>query len=185
MRGVGFVLALCLFVLTLLAGTTAGAQERVYITEDEVLADALAGADSVVQRTVRLEPEMAGELANELRMPILDSTYVFHEARVGGRPTRRVVVINALGQYQPITFAVTLGTGQRVERVEIMVYRESRGAEVRRGAFLKQFVGKAGDDRLEVGAGIRHISGATVSSRAVAGGVRLALRLQELLGDDG
>ncbi len=112
---------------------------------------------------------------------VVDTAYVFHEAMEDGRVLRSAVIVNVMGQYQSITCAVTIHVTGVVERVEIMVYRESRGGEVRRSAFLKQFEKKTVNDRLLLGRDVKGISGATISSRAVAEGVRLALHLHQTL----
>jgi Na+-translocating ferredoxin:NAD+ oxidoreductase RnfG subunit len=153
-------------------------QTRVYVTEEDALARALDGADSVTSHVVSLTREDAEILSRDLGTAVLDSTYVFHLAVVGSTVTRCMVVVDAMGQYQPITLAVTLRADGLVEGVQIMVYREARGSEVRRRAFLEQFEGKTADGALRLGGSIRHITGATISSRGVTDGVRLAVRLQ-------
>jgi len=60
---------------------------------------------------------------------------------------------------------------------EILVYRESHGSEVHRKAFVKQYLGKTVKDPVMVGRDIKHITGATLSSRAVSKGVKKALIL--------
>jgi electron transport complex protein RnfG len=45
------------------------------------------------------------------------------------------VIDDELGLHQPITFATRLSSHGKVERVEIVVYREPRGAEVRDARF--------------------------------------------------
>ena len=68
-----------------------------------------------------------------------------------------------------------------VERVEIMVYREPRGDEVRDVRFRKQFQGKTSQDPLRLNRDIDAVSGATVSSASLAVGVRRATILVEEL----
>lgn len=173
---------LALAGLTLVAAPVGStAQVRVYSSEKDAVARVAAGADSVREIRYRLDPGGADELSEALGMVILDSVVVFHEALVGGAMKRCIAVVNVLGQYQPITIAVVLDAAGRVERVELLVYRESRGAEVRRRAFLRQFKDKHVDSRLRVGDDVRNITGATISSRAVTNGVRLVLRLRRML----
>ena len=58
-----------------------------------------------------------------------------------------------------------------------MVYREDYGSDVRKRRFLKQFRGKSSTDPISVNNDITSISGATMSSYAIANGVREALEL--------
>ena len=68
-----------------------------------------------------------------------------------------------------------------LERQEIVAYREARGDEVRDARFRAQFVGKSARDTVRAGDDIVAVSGATISSRAMATGVRRALVLLDVL----
>ena len=81
------------------------------------------------------------------------------------------------GRFKPITFLVHIGPGRQVQLVLVMVYRESRGDGVRRQRFLKQFQGREADDPLRLNRDVVGVTGATLSSRALAAGVRKALVL--------
>ena len=61
--------------------------------------------------------------------------------------------------------------------VEILIYREPIGGEVKSEAFRKQFQGKKDTDPVRSGQDIKNITGATLSSRAVSLGVKRALLL--------
>ena len=60
--------------------------------------------------------------------------------------------------------------------------REKRGQAIKTANFLSQFFGKGEADALEVGKGIRAVSGATVSSRAVTIAAKRALIVYALSG---
>jgi FMN-binding domain len=61
-----------------------------------------------------------------------------------------------------------------------MEYRESRGGKVKEQRFLSQFHGKTSDDPIRVNQDIVNYTGATLSSYAIARGVRRALALTHL-----
>ena len=171
----------CLVSFMMIAPLEGGAQTRVYLSEDEAIRRALHKADSVRVRTLSLTREDADTLSAELDMQIMGHQYSFYEAVRDGNVERRAVIVDVIGQHQPITFIVGILPDETVERVEIMVYREARGGEVRRRAFLKQFEQKSLEDPLLVNRDIKNITGATISSRSVADGVRLALILHQRL----
>ncbi len=77
----------------------------------------------------------------------------------------------------PISFAVKLSPKGAVERLEIMVYREQYGSEVKSDRFCRQFAGKTLADPLLLGDDVLIVSGASVSSRALTDGVRRSLIL--------
>ena len=83
------------------------------------------------------------------------------------------VVVEEIGQHEPITFGIAADANGRVVRVEVMAYREAYGSEIRSPRFLSQFVGAPAKSLDDVDA----ISGATLSvkssKRAVARAVDL------------
>ena len=84
------------------------------------------------------------------------------------------VLDHVIGKHLYIDYAVSI-VGGRVHRVDILQYRESYGGEVRSPSWLAQFVGKTSASPLQVGADIRNISGATLSSMHVTEGVKRIL----------
>ncbi|HVY49294.1 MAG TPA: FMN-binding protein, partial [Minicystis sp.] len=76
------------------------------------------------------------------------------------------------GMHEPIDFAVRFSPRGAVERVEIVEYREAYGDEVRSKRFRDQFLGKTAADPIAVGQDIDVVSGASISSRSIAVGVK-------------
>lgn len=85
------------------------------------------------------------------------------------------IVDQVIGKHEFITFALGIDAGGAVRGVEILEYRESYGGEVRGAAWRAQFNGKRAGAALKLGADIRNISGATLSSKHVTDGVRRLL----------
>lgn len=92
---------------------------------------------------------------------------------------KTVWVLEAIGKEEPITVGFVVERG-RVKLTKVLVYRESRGGEIRYPGFLKQYegVGLTQDDRLD--RSIDGISGATLSVRAMERMARLALYFDQL-----
>ena len=82
-----------------------------------------------------------------------------------------------LGKQLFIRYAVAIGADDRVQRVDILEYRETHGFEVRNARWLAQFAGKGPADALQLDRDIRNISGATLSCRHVTQGVRRLLAI--------
>jgi Na+-translocating ferredoxin:NAD+ oxidoreductase RnfG subunit len=101
------------------------------------------------------------------------------EARLGDRRLGWLIVDQVIGKTDAITFAVAIDLAGSVTSLEILEYREAHGSEVRLPAWRRQFIGKQAKDPVSLGADIRNISGATLSCRHVAEGVRRALRLYD------
>lgn len=152
---------------------------RVWLTEEQALARTFPAADRRWQET--WEPTAAERAALESRLgwQVPEPAFVFHRATRGGRDLGWALVLEEKGRFKPITFMVHVDPERRVEAVLVMVYRESRGDAVRRERFLRQFRGKDGDDPLRLNRDVVGISGATMSVRAMAAGVRKALLLTD------
>ena len=70
---------------------------------------------------------------------------------------------------------------KQVKSVQVLVYRERVGSNVRQPNFLKQFISKSSQDSLSVGNDINGITGATMSSWAISAGVKKAAVIVEEL----
>jgi Na+-translocating ferredoxin:NAD+ oxidoreductase RnfG subunit len=94
------------------------------------------------------------------------------KAQAGDRILGLFVVDHVIGKHLYIDYSVALDASGRIQRVDILQYRESYGGEVRDGSWLSQFVGKSSASALRVGQDVRNISGATLSSHHVTEGVK-------------
>jgi len=89
---------------------------------------------------------------------------------------RTAWILEEIGKDKPITTGVVINQG-RIERVKVLVFRESRGWEVRHGFFTDQFKGASINSERHLDKTIDGISGATLSVRALRKLSRLALYL--------
>ena len=92
-----------------------------------------------------------------------------------------LIVDEVIGKHEFITFAVGIDAGGAVRGVEIMEYRETYGGGVRRPEWRAQFKGKTKAAPLKLDQDIKNISGATLSSRHIAEGVKRLLALHDLV----
>ncbi len=90
------------------------------------------------------------------------------------------IVDEVIGKHEYITYAVGLSADGAVRGLEIMEYRESYGGEVQNPKWRAQFTGKTKSAPLQLDKDIQNISGATLSSRHIADGVRRLLALYDV-----
>ena len=92
---------------------------------------------------------------------------------------KTVWVLEEIGKEEPITAGFVV-EGGRILYARVLVYRESRGGEIRYSAFLKQYEGirLTSDDRLD--RPVDGISGATLSVQAMGRMARFALYLDKV-----
>lgn len=86
-----------------------------------------------------------------------------------------IMVDDVVGKHELITYAVGIDAEGVVRGVEILDYREARGGEVRDPRWRAQFVGKRHGAPLVLDQDIQNTSGATLSCRHLAEGVRRLL----------
>ena len=98
------------------------------------------------------------------------------------RDDRTAWILEEIGRDLPITAGLVVNGGA-IETVRILIFRESRGWEVRYPFFTDQFRGAALDDEGRLDTGIDGISGATLSVRAVRKLATLALYFHGVVTD--
>ncbi|SDF58339.1 FMN-binding domain-containing protein [Limimonas halophila] len=152
----------------------------VYQEPDAFIAGAFDGeppSDEVLWITGEVKAglkRVLGDEPNSLRM------------RYWQRGDRTAWILERIGKHEPITTGVVVEDGA-VQRIKVLIYRESRGWEVREDFFTQQFDGatlnaaRDGLDRY-----IDGISGATLSVRALTNIAEMALVLHgAVTGADG
>ncbi len=112
---------------------------------------------------------------------ILGHNYPSLRVRYWRKAQRSAWVLEEIGKDHPITVGVVIQDGH-LERIKVLVFRESRGWEVRHPFFTDQFQGAKlnGDGKLDKT--IDGISGATLSVRALKKIAALALYLDSVTG---
>ena len=98
--------------------------------------------------------------------------------RFWGHGERTAWILEEIGKDKPITTGIVIDNG-RIERVKVLVFRESRGWEVRHDFFTDQFQNVSLQPDLGLDRTIDGISGATLSVRALKKQVRIALFLSQ------
>ena len=88
-------------------------------------------------------------------------------------------VINVIGKDHPITLGISVKNG-KIDQLRVLIYRESRGWEVRHPFFTRQF-DQAHMNKGKLDRNIDNITGATLSVRALQRAARLALWLDQQL----
>lgn len=91
---------------------------------------------------------------------------------------KTVWILEEIGKERPITVGIVIDKG-RLELIKVLIFRESRGAEVRYPFFTDQFKGASLGEDNQLDRSIDGVSGATLSTRALTKLARLALYLHQ------
>jgi len=108
---------------------------------------------------------------------ILGHNYVGLRIRYWPDEQRSVWILEEIGKTEPITFGVVI-SNNKIEKVKVLEFRESRGDEIRYPAFTRQF-NQAQLTNNQLDRHIDGISGATLSVAAMTVVVKLALYLDK------
>ena len=170
----GAVLMTFVFGSTLLSASEDERREDVYLTKKEAFEIAFPGADQIKKEKKWLtdtQREAIGKiLGEEYKKRRLTYYFGLDEAN---KPMGATMVIgNEIGRSYPITFMVVINLDGTVRDVEIMVYREPHGWEVRFESFLSQFFGQDAGNPFD---NVSNITGATLSVRSMTKGIKKAV----------
>jgi len=164
-----FFLLLTVFVCNISLAASA------YQTPEEFLSDSFAG--HVPEQGMIW---ISGKRKAAVKQ-ILGHRYPSLRVRYWRKQQRSAWILAETGKEQPITAGLIVNHG-RLERIKVLVYRESRGWEVRYPFFTDQFKGIRLGNNENLDRHIDGISGATLSTRAMKKLAALALYLDAELG---
>ena len=150
-----------------------------YLTLEEALSKSFPKADSVWSEVWVPESSERRRIERRLGWRLADSTFTIYRGSRGDQDQGYAIVGNEVGLYKPITFMVKVSIEGKVEAVHVMIFRESRGGEVRRRRFLTQYKGKTTRSPIRINRDIIGVTGATLSVRAINAGVKKALAIVE------
>src|SRR6266481_9461834 len=160
-----------------MAASALPAAGEVYLNEAQALAIVLGERAVVRKEQKALDEALRTKLERSSNLHFPESSYTFFIAGQAGKAEKYAIQMNEIGKTEPITFMVGMSPEGKVTEVLIMVFRENRGWEVKEKRFLNQFRGKTLRSSIRVDEDIINYTGATLSSKAVARGVKRALFL--------
>ena len=151
---------------------------QVYLTKKEALEIAFPGADAIDKERKWLTDEQKKAIAKISLLEITEIRFTFYVGKKNGKPMGYMLIDHIIGKSFPITFMTVLNVDGTVRDVEILVYREPRGWEVRFPSFMSQFFGMNAQSDFR---DINSITGATLSVRAITKGVKKAVAAYKVL----
>lgn len=171
------------FVFYFLMGVffSSSASAERYYSVPEVLQRLFPQSQTVAPEKRDLSDEQLHVVVAALHSNDVKKAWTIYAAKTDKRIDGYAIVDNVLGREKPITYVVSISPDGVVLEVEIIEYRESHGGEVKNQAFRRQFAGKTSKDALRIDQDIRHVSGATISSKSIAFGVKRALAVWGIL----
>lgn len=91
------------------------------------------------------------------------------------------IVDEVIGKHEFITYAVALSAAGAVKGIEVLIYRETYGHQIKLPNWRAQFTGKTIASPVKIDNDIKNISGATLSCVHITEGVRRLLNTHALV----
>jgi Na+-translocating ferredoxin:NAD+ oxidoreductase RnfG subunit len=152
-------------------------QEDVFLTEEEAAHLMFPKSDRIESETLKLAPEQKQTIEERIGWHFPEMEFTVYVGKTGAHIDGYALVQNTIGKHKPITYMVGVDQNGEVLNIEVLVYREARGSEVRTKRFNAQYEGKTLFDPIRINKDIINITGATMSVRSISAGVKRSLVL--------
>lgn len=152
----------------------AGEAHAVYQAPEQYVAESLSQQTETVPDSRTLWPN------SDLRLQLKE--VLGHKPslryKYWGQDGKTVWVLDEIGKDRPITAGIVISQGQ-IEDVRVLVFRESRGWEIKHNFFTRQFVNLFLEGNQDLSGRIDNITGATLSVKAMTRMAKAALLLHD------
>ncbi|HXX75526.1 MAG TPA: FMN-binding protein [Nitrospiraceae bacterium] len=149
----------------------------VYMTEEECIKIMFPKSERVRKDVITLSPDKKKEIEERIGWKFPEESFEVYIGETGTQVDGYALVQNTIGKHKPMTYMVGVDNEGRVSDVELLVFREARGSEVRTKRFNVQYEGKTVLDPVRLNKDIINISGATMSVRSMTAGIKRVLVL--------
>jgi hypothetical protein len=150
---------------------------EVYMTEDEGIKIMLPKSERVRKDVIRLSAEKKSQIEERIGWKFPEEEFEVYIGETGTRVDGYAIVQNTIGKHKPMTYMVGVDSQGSISDIELLVFRESRGSEIRQKRFNSQYEGKTVVDPVRINKDIINISGATMSVRSMSAGIKRVLVL--------
>lgn len=150
---------------------------EVFMTEEDAVKIMLAGSERVRKDVIRLSREKKDAIEQRIGWKFPEESFELYIGETNDRIDSYAMVNNTIGKHKHMTYMVGVDNRGVCTDVELLVFREAKGSEVRRKRFNAQYEGKTVSDPIRINKDIINISGATMSVRSISAGVKRVLVL--------
>lgn len=150
---------------------------EIFLTEDEALKLMFPTSERIRKDLIRLTSEKKTQIEERIGWKFPEEFFEVFIGETGEQVDGYALIQNTIGKHKHMTYMVGVDAQGRVSNVELLVYREARGSEVRTKRFNVQYEGKTVHDPVRINKDIINITGATMSVRSISAGVKRVLVL--------
>lgn len=150
---------------------------EIFMTEEDAVKIMFPKSERIRKAVIRLSQEKKDAIEQRIGWKFPEESFEVHIGETGDTIDGYAMVHNTIGKHKHMTYMVGVDTSGACTDVELLVFREARGSEVRRKRFNAQYEGKTVSDPIRINKDIINISGATMSVRSISAGVKRVLVL--------
>ena len=150
---------------------------EVFMSEEEGVKIMLPKSDRIRKDVIKLSREKKAQIEERIGWKFPEQSFEVYIGETGNQVDGYALVQNTIGKHKPMTYMVGLNGQGHVSDIELLVFRESRGSEIRQKRFNAQYEGKTVSDPVRLNKDIINISGATMSVRSMSAGIKRVLVL--------
>jgi hypothetical protein len=150
---------------------------EVYLTEEDALKLMFPKSERIKKDLLRVSMDRKMAIEERIGWKFPEEAFEVYIGETGTQIDGYAFVQNTIGKHKPMTYMVGVDAHGRVSNVELLIFREARGSEVRTKRFNVQYEGKTASDPVRINKDIINISGATMSVRSISAGVKRVLIL--------
>lgn len=165
--------------LLLLISTSLNAQ--VLATVEQVKSASFAESTQFISADITLNKNQADTIEKLSGVRVRNFKQKVWLAKQQDKTVGWLIIDEVIGKHEFITYSMALNANGSVKRIEVMEYKETYGGQVRSQEWLMQFVGKLYGAKLKLDEDIVNISGATLSCKHIADGVKRLLSFYEVV----
>lgn len=169
-------LIVTLIVILAVAPRSSWAADDVYQTPEAFISESFGG-NGPASKTLTPDAELTSKIKK-----IMGDHYRLPSVEYWTDGQRTAWILEDIGKYKPITTGYVVGNDGTIERVKVLVYRESHGWEVKHKFFTNQFEGAGLKREKKLDNRIDGIAGATLSVDALKRMGALAVMLHQSRG---
>ena len=150
---------------------------EVFLTEEDALKLMFPQSERIRKEILKLIPEKKLHVEERIGWKFPEDSFEIYVGETGKQVDGYALIQSTIGKHKPMTYMVGIDKTGHVLNVELLVFREARGSEVRTKRFNVQYEGKTASDPVRLNKDIINISGATMSVRSMTAGIKRGLVL--------
>ena len=150
-------------------------QEDVYLTNEDAAKLMFPDSEKIRREVITMTPAQKTAIEQRIKWRFPEEFFECFIGESKGKVDGWALVQHTIGKHKPMSYMVGVDPDGEVSNVEVLIYRESRGSEVRTKRFNFQYQGKDVHDPIRINRDIINISGATMSVRSMSAGIKRVL----------